>query len=65
MCIQERVEKILNVEEYYDKLEYYKWKTLQGQAKEVGEIDRARKYGRLARKTMYGINPFERFEVVK
>ena len=52
------------VEEYYDKLEYYKWKKLEDEAMGRGNMKAAKTYARFARKTMHGVNPFERELVV-
>ena len=52
--VQERRDLI----EYFDKLEYTKYKRLQTEAEKQGETQAAFAYGRRAEKTMYGADPY-------
>ena len=53
------------VEEYYDKLEYYKWKHLEGQAYGANDPGTAKQYAKLAAHTTIGTDPFGRDLEVK
>ena len=48
-----------DTEEYYDKLEYFKWFNLARQAEISGDERMAREYRRMSRKTVTGRNPYE------
>jgi len=49
-----------DTEEYYDKLEYFKWFKLARDAQSSGNERLAKQYQRMSRKTVTGRNPYER-----
>ena len=59
------LQEVRENEEYFDKLEYYKWKKLEDGASERGDKYLAKEYSRLARKTVHGRNPYERSMYVR
>lgn len=47
-----------NIEEYFDKLEYVKYRKLERRAQEVGDRDLEEVFGKKIRGTMFGLDPF-------
>lgn len=47
-----------NIEQYYDRLEYYKWRSLEQAALDEGRIQLAGQYRRASRQTTFGASGF-------
>ena len=63
--IPKHVKEVRALSEYYDKLEYYKWKGLEEGAQEEGDYEKSKLYSKLAKRTVAGVNPFDRIATVK
>ena len=59
------IKEVRSMNEYYDKLEFYKWKNLEGVAHEEGDYNKEKLYAKLARRTVTGVNPFDRSATVR
>jgi hypothetical protein len=51
-------EKSRNMLEYFDKMEYHKWQTLEQQAAARGDKANARQYSGMKERTLFGVNPY-------
>jgi len=47
-----------DIDEYFDKLKYYKYMKLHQEAKNNGNYEDAASYKKMASKTVYGVNPY-------
>ena len=56
--IPPEVEKKREIDQYFDRLTYFKYMNLAQEAKNQGDSSTAKEYERIAHKTTYGINPF-------
>lgn len=56
--IPKDVENRREIEEYFDKLEYIKYKQLQKRAVEVEEYETAREFEKRSKETLHGLDPF-------
>ena len=64
-AIPGHVKTVRGFNAHYDKLEFYKWKMLEEQAHAEGDTRNASLYGKLASRTVSGVNPFDRLATVK
>jgi hypothetical protein len=54
----EHVKKRWEVEEYFDKLKYMKYRMLEKAAWDAGSVEQAKELGKTKGRTMFGVNPY-------